>query len=64
MGHVGIADVSAGTGFVVDDDLLTPDLGELFSDDPRVDVCGSACSKRHNHMNGSVWPMTCPRRAN
>ena len=45
-------------------DLLTPDLGERFSDDARVDVCGSACSKRHNHMNGSVWPMTCPRRAN
>ena len=28
-----IADVSVGAGFVVDDDLLTPDFGELFSDD-------------------------------
>ena len=55
MGHKGIADVSAGTGFVVDDDLLTTDLGELFSDDPRVDICRPACSKRHNHMNDSVF---------
>ena len=64
MGHEGVADVSAGTGFIVDDDLLTPDLDELFGDDPRVDICRPACSKRHNHVNGSVWPRTCRHRAN
>ena len=64
MGHEGIADVSAGAGLVIDDDLLTPDLGELFSDEPRVDICRSARSKRHNQANGSIGPSACPRQAN
>jgi hypothetical protein len=38
--------------------LLTPDLDELFSDDPRVDVGRSACRKRHNNVNGSIRPST------
>jgi hypothetical protein len=41
---------TSGTGLIVDDDLLTPDLGELFGDDPRVDVCRPARSKRHNNV--------------
>jgi len=64
VGDEGIADVGARAAFVVDDNLLTPDLGELFSDDPRVDVCRSARSNRYDHVNGSIWPRTCPRRAN
>ena len=59
-----IADVSAGTGFVVDDDLLTPDLGELFSDDPRVDVRRPARRERHNHVNGSNGPRICLGQTN
>jgi hypothetical protein len=54
---------TSGTGLVVDDDLLTPDLGELFGDDPRVDVCRPARSKRHNNVNGSIWPGTCAAQA-
>jgi hypothetical protein len=38
---------TSGTGLVVDDDLLTPDLGELFGDDPRVDDQVTTC--RHGH---------------
>ena len=64
MGDEGIADVGARAAFVVDDDLLAPDFGELFSNDPRVDICRSARSNRYNHVNGSIWPSTCPRGAN
>ena len=35
-----IADIGASTAFVVDDDLLTPDRGELFCYDSRVGVVG------------------------
>ena len=49
-----IADIGAGTRFVIDDDLLTPNLGELFGDDPRVDVRWPARGIRYNHVNAST----------
>ena len=64
MGDKGIADVSAGTAFVVNNDLLTPDLGELFGDDPRIDVCRPARCIRYNHVNGSIGPSIYASRAN
>ena len=64
MGDKGIADVSAGTAFVIDDDLLTPDLGELFGDYPRIDVRRPARCIRYNHVNGSIGPSIFRRRVN
>jgi hypothetical protein len=64
VGHKGIADVSAGTAFVVNDDLLTPDLGELFGDDPRIDVCRPARCIRYNDVNGSIGPSIYASCAN
>jgi hypothetical protein len=59
-----IADGGAGAGFVVNDDLLTPDLGQLFSDDPRVNVRRPARRKRYNQVDGSIGPRICPAQAN
>ena len=59
-----IADIGAGTAFVIDDDLLTPNLGELFGDDPRVNVRWPARRNRYNHVNGSIGPSVYTSRAN
>ena len=59
-----IADIGASTAFVVDDDLLTPDLGELFGDYPRIDIRRPARCIRYNHVNGSIGPSIFRRRVN
>jgi hypothetical protein len=59
-----IANIGTSTGFVIDDDLLPPNLGELFSDDPRIDVRWPAGRKRHNHVNCSIGPSIYASRAN
>jgi hypothetical protein len=59
-----IADIGTSTGFVIDDDLLTPNLGELLGNDPRVDVRWSARRERYNHVNGSIGPNISTSRAN
>ena len=64
MGDEGIADIGAGAAFVVDDDLLAPDFGELLSNYSRVYIGRSARGKRHNHVNSSIRPRVRLRRAN
>jgi hypothetical protein len=59
-----IANIGTSTAFVIDDDLLTPNLGELFGDDPRVDVRWPARGNRYNHVNGSIGPSIYASRAN
>jgi hypothetical protein len=59
-----IANIGAGTAFVIDDNLLTPNLGELLGDDPRVDVRWPARGNRYNHVNGSIGPRVYASRAN
>jgi hypothetical protein len=59
-----VADIGAGAAFVLDDDLLVPDFGELFGDDPRIYVGRTARRKRHDHMNGSIRPRRRSCRAN
>jgi hypothetical protein len=56
--------VGAGAAFVVDDDLLTPDLGKLFGEDPRVDVRRPASRNWHNHVNSSIGPSICASHKN
>jgi hypothetical protein len=59
-----IANIGTSTGFVIDDDLLTPNLGELFGDDPSVNVRRPARRSRYNHVNGSIGPSIYTSRAN
>ena len=56
MRDEGIADVGPGASFVIDDDLLTPDLRELFGDDPGIGIGRSASCNRHDHVNGPIRP--------
>ena len=59
-----IANIAASATFVVDDDLLIPDIGELFCYDSRVDVGWPARRKRYDHVNGSIGPSIFRRCAN
>jgi hypothetical protein len=47
----GGADVAAGAGAVLDDDVLPPRLGQLLRDDPAERVDGAAGGERDQHAN-------------
>ena len=58
MGDELVADIGAGAAFVVDDDLLTPNLRKLMGDDARIGVGRSARGDRHDHVHRAD-PATC-----
>ena len=51
------ADIAAGAGAVLDDELLARQFGEFLADDARESVGRAAGRKHHDVFNGSIGPV-------
>jgi len=60
-----VAEISAGTSFVLDDDLMAPDFRELLGKEARDRIRRSSRCDRDDDAHHPIWPIRrflCPRR--
>ena len=64
MGDRLISRMSARTALVLDNDLLTPNLGEPIAKDARDGVCPAARRQANHNAYDASWPglRYCRRR--